>query len=118
MGRDFGNAFHFIAERMIYHQSFIKTTKSALATLLMSYLMYYSSDNSDGAEEKDIFVRTMEEIQENTGMTRSEICRARKTLVKLNWISYKVKDAPPKTYYKIEEGFDTWWNTRPAERKA
>lgn len=112
MGKDFGNAVRYSAERMIYHQSFIKTTKNALATLLMSYLL----DSITGEEElNEVFVRTMENIQIGTGMTRSEIRRARKILVDLNWIKYKVKDAPPKTYYSLGEGLHNWWKVRPTD---
>jgi len=115
MGREFGNSMHYMSERMIYHQSFNKTTKSALATLLMSYFLYYNSNFVE--EEAEAFIRTMKEIQEDTGMTRSEIIGARDILVKLNWVIYKVKDAPPKTYYSFAKGIEDWYYTRPSERK-
>jgi hypothetical protein len=87
-----------LSKRQIaYHPAYKKITKSTVASILLSQLMYWW-EKMDGRE----FYKTDAEIEEETAMSNEEIRTAKAKLRKLDFVNIELKGVPCRTFYSID----------------
>jgi hypothetical protein len=79
-----------------YNSGFTKYLNNIAASLLINQLLYWWTI-TDGKE----FYKTDEELYNELGINRQILHRARKILIKKNWIKVEKKGIPAKNYYII-----------------
>ncbi len=80
-----------------FHRIFVDLAGSVTAALFLSQALYWTGK---GASD-DEFYKTMEEWQEETGLSRSEQESARRTLRQIGVLEEQKKGIPAKVYYRI-----------------
>lgn len=90
--------FDILNEKPIaFNPAFAKATNSITAGLLLSQLLYWNRKGNN----PEWFYKTIEEIKQETALSREEQDTAIKKLKKLNLIEVKVMGIPAKRYFKI-----------------
>lgn len=81
-----------------YHRVFVTLTGSVKAAVLLSQAMYWQkrAKQSDGW-----WYKTAEEWEEETGLTRHELDKARKDCA--NFLETDLRDAPARLYWHVDE---------------
>lgn len=81
-----------------YHRVFVTLTGSVKAAILLSQAVYWQKR----ARQKDgWWYKTAEEWEDETGLTRHELDRARKAAEK--YLMTDVRDVPPRLYWKVDD---------------
>lgn len=92
------HANDFLDRPIAFHRAFVRIGAGVTGALMLSQAIYWSrrTKNADGW-----FYKTMEEWEEETGLTRSEQETARKKLVKACVLEEMKKGVPCRLYYRI-----------------
>jgi hypothetical protein len=83
-----------------YQVALAHAVKSATAGLLLSQLWYWSKHTSE-RDRDGWFYKTMDDIQEETALTRSEQMTARKKLVDLGLLEEKREGLPARMWFRV-----------------
>ncbi|HOI82980.1 MAG TPA: hypothetical protein PKW30_01600, partial [Campylobacterales bacterium] len=73
-------------------------TGSVNAALLLSQLCYWS----DKGDMRNFFYKTINEIEDETGLSRYEQDGALKLLVAKKLVTYELRSVPPKRYFRVQ----------------
>src|SRR5690242_16310848 len=79
-----------------FHRCFVRLTGSVNAALLLSQAVYWSNRTND---PEGWFHKSMDEWEEETGLTRHEQDKAREILRGTGFWNEKKKGVPPKVHY-------------------
>lgn len=94
------NAKTFFSDRPIaYHPILAKVCKSATAALFLSQIAYWSDK---GADPDGWIWKTQEEMEDETGLTRSEQETARRDLKRLGLLKEERRGVPARMWYLVD----------------
>lgn len=97
----FAQVLHDALDRPIaFHRVFVKLTGSVTAALMLSQAMYWSKRaNSD---DESWFYKTIEQWEEETGLTRREQEFARKALRRFSFWKEDLRGVPARMHYHVD----------------
>ena len=91
------NVFNALNDRVIaFHVGYAQITGSITCGLLLSQLIYWAK-----TKNYEEFWKTNEQLCEELCMGREELKLAKKRLIKLGFVSAKLKGLPAKTFYEV-----------------
>ena len=83
-----------------FHRIFVKLAGSVTAALLLSQAMYWSKRSK--RDEESWFYKTIEQWEEETGLTRREQESARKALRKFAFWKEALRGVPARMHYSVD----------------
>jgi hypothetical protein len=85
-----------------YHPVFRKVAGSTPAAVMVSQMYYWSSEGRISAERDGWFHKTIDQWEEETGLSRSEQDRARRDLKKAGVLEEKRKGNPARMWFRLK----------------
>jgi hypothetical protein len=83
-----------------FNRDFVRLGIGVKGALFLSQAMYWSKRTKD---EDGWFYKTVEEWQEETGLTKEEQLTVKKNLKEKGFLSIEVRGIPPTNYFRVEK---------------